>query len=84
MSLQNLEQNLIIIKVQTGPKEKNAKYHSNVYMNIIGNTADDWKLTIGQCETQNQLKEKEIFWQHRLKVTGFTFMGLIERQKYLF
>ena len=30
---QNLEQDLIIIKVHTGPIEKNLKYHSSVIMN---------------------------------------------------
>ena len=35
---QNLEQDLIIIKVHTGPIEKNVKYHSNAFMNIMGNT----------------------------------------------
>ena len=30
---QNLEQDLIIIKVRTGPIEKNLKYHSSVIMN---------------------------------------------------
>ena len=34
----NLEQDLIIIKVHRGPIEKNLKYHSNVFMNIMGNT----------------------------------------------
>ena len=34
----NLEQDLIIIKVYTGNIEKNAKNHSSVFMNIMGNT----------------------------------------------
>ena len=29
---------LIIIKVCSGPIEKNVKYHSSVFMNIMGNT----------------------------------------------
>ena len=35
---QNLEQDLIIIKVHTGPKEKSVKYHSSIFMNFICNT----------------------------------------------
>ena len=34
----NLGQDSIIIKVHTGPIEKNVKYHSSVFMNIMGNT----------------------------------------------
>ena len=34
----NLEQDLIIIKVHTGPREKHVKYHSSVFLNIMGNT----------------------------------------------
>ena len=34
----NLEQDLIIIKTHTGPIEKNVKYHSNIFMNIMANT----------------------------------------------
>ena len=33
----NSEQDLIIIKAHTGPIEKNVKYHSNVFMNIMAN-----------------------------------------------
>ena len=38
VTLQNLEQSLII-KATAGPQEKNRKDHSNVLMNIVGNTA---------------------------------------------
>ena len=34
----NLEQDLIIMKVHTGPIEKSLMHHSSVFMNIIGNT----------------------------------------------
>ena len=34
----NFEQDLTIIKVHTGPIEKNVKYHSNVFINIMGST----------------------------------------------
>ena len=33
----NLEQDLTIIKVHTGPIENNVKYHSSVFLNIMGN-----------------------------------------------
>ena len=30
---------------------------------------DDWDFTVSeQCETHKQLKQKETFWQHRLKL----------------
>ena len=35
---QNSEQDLIITKAHTGPIEKNIKYHSEVFMNIMANT----------------------------------------------
>ena len=36
---QNSDEDLIIIKAHTGPIEKNVKYHCNVFMNIMANTA---------------------------------------------
>ena len=35
----NSEQHLITIIAHTGPIDKNMKYHSNVFMNIMANTA---------------------------------------------
>ena len=43
---------------------------------------DDWDFTLfEQCEIQKQLKERETFWQHRLK----TFYPLVlnEKEEYL-
>ena len=34
----NSEQDLIITKAHTDPTEKDVKYHSNVFMNIMANT----------------------------------------------
>ena len=34
----NLGENLIIIKVQIGPVEKNVKFHNSAVMNIMGST----------------------------------------------
>ena len=43
---------------------------------------DDWDFTLfKQCETYKQLKEKETFWQHRLKT--FDPLGLNEKEEYL-
>ena len=39
----------------------NVKYHSSVFMNIMGSTL------IEQCQTHEQLKESETFWQQKLK-----------------
>ena len=49
----------------------------------IHNWTDDWKFTlIKQCETHEQLKEMETFWQHRLKT--FYPYGLNEKKEYLY
>ena len=43
----------------------------------------DWDFVIfEQCETHEQLKEKETFWQHRLKT--FYPIGLNEKEEYLY
>ena len=43
---------------------------------------DDWNFVIfEQCETHEQLKERETFWQHRLKT--FYPIGLNEKEEYL-
>ena len=44
---------------------------------------EDWDFVIfEQWETHAQLKEREIFWQHRLKT--FYPIGLNEKEKYLY
>ena len=44
---------------------------------------DDWDFILfEQCETHKQLKERETFWQHRLKT--FYPLGLNEKEKYLY
>ena len=48
--------------------------HSGIY---------DWSFVIfGQCETHEQLKERETFWQHGLK--NFYPIGLNEKEEYLY
>ena len=44
---------------------------------------DDWDFVIlEQCETHEQLKERENFWQHRPKI--FYSIGLNEKEEYLY
>ena len=44
---------------------------------------NDWNFVIfEQCETHEQLKERETFWQHRLKT--FYPIGLNEKEEYLY
>ena len=44
---------------------------------------EDWDFVIfEQCETHAQLKERETFWQHRLKT--FYLIGLNEKEEYLY
>ena len=44
---------------------------------------DNWNFVIfGQCETHEQLKERETFWQHGLK--NFYPIGLNEKEEYLY
>ena len=43
---------------------------------------DDWDFTFfEQCEAHKQLKERETFWQHRLKT--FYPLSLNEKEEYL-
>ena len=70
----NLEPHLIIIKVHTGPIEKNVKYHSSVFMNIMGNT-----VIIGlMIDSSHQLNNGKQFGNTGLK--GFILMGLMKRK----
>ena len=84
---QNSEQDLIVIKVHTGPIEKIRKvsqqrFHE-YYSQHSHDGIDDWQFTlIGQCETHEQIKERETFWQHRLKT--FYPYGLNEKKEYLY
>ena len=44
---------------------------------------DDWDFVISQQrETHGQLKERVIFWQHRLKI--FYLIGVSEKEEYLY
>ena len=44
---------------------------------------DDWNFTLfEQFDTHKQLKEREIFWQHRLKI--FYPLGLNAKEEYLY
>ena len=47
------------------------------------NGIDNWQFTlIKQCETHEQLKQRETFRQHRLKT--FYLYGLMEKKEYLY
>ena len=81
----NFEQDLIIIKVHTGPIEKNKvsrqRFHEH-YGQHGHHGIDDWHFTLTkQCETREQLKVRETFWQHRFKT--FYPYGLNEKIEYL-
>ena len=84
----NLEPDLIIIKVHRGKsyrkkgKVSQQRFHEH-YRQHSHNGIDDWQLTlIEECETHEQLKEREIFWQHRVK--AFYPYGLHENKEYLY
>ena len=84
---QNLVQDLIMIKAHTAPIEKTRKvsqqrFHEH-YGHYSHNGIDDWQFTlIEQCETHEQLKERQTFWQHRLKI--FYPYRLNEKTEYLY
>ena len=63
---ENLDQDLITIKVQTGPLEKK-RLHEH-YGQYSHNGNDDWQFTlIEKCQMHEELKKRETFWQHRRK-----------------
>ena len=63
-------------------KVSQKRFHEH-YGQHSHNGTDDWQFTlIKQCETHEQLKERETFWQHRLKT--FHPYGLNEKKKYLY
>ena len=58
------------------------RFHSH-YVQDCHRGTDDWEVTLFEkCETHNQLKEGETFWQHKLKT--FYPLGLNEKEEYLF
>ena len=78
---------LIIIKVNTDlfEKENNLpqKHFHSHYIQDCNRGIDDWEVTLlEKCETYKQLKEREMFWQHKSKT--FYPLGLSEREEYLF
>ena len=82
----NLVQDLIITKMDTGrikkPKVSQQRFHGH-YWQQSHNGIDDRQFTLTeQCETHEQLKERETFWQHRLKT--FYPYGLNEKKEYLY
>ena len=78
---------LIIIKVNTDLFEKeNRTHHRTVFIHTIFKIAIgkyDWEVTLFEkCESHKQLKEKETFWQRKLKT--FYPLGLNEKEEYFF
>ena len=81
---------LMIIKVNTPLFEKeNRTYHRSVfihtthYIQDFHRGIDDWEVTLFEkCETHKQLKERETFWQYKLKT--FYPLGLNDKEEYLF
>ena len=63
-------------------KVSQKRFHANCCLD--GHSGiDDWNFVIFElCETHEQLKERETFWQHRLKT--FYPIGLNEKEKYLY
>ena len=63
-------------------KVSQQRFHEH-YGQHSHNGIDDWQFTlIEQCETREQLKEKEKFWQHRLKT--FYPYGFNEKKEYFY
>ena len=57
-------------------------FHSH-YIQDCHRGIDDWEVTLfEECETHKQLKERDNFWQHKLKT--FYPLGLNENEEYLF
>ena len=58
------------------------RFHSH-YSQHDHDGIDNWSFTlIEQCDTHEQLKQRETFWQHRLKT--FYPLGLNEKEEYLY
>ena len=83
---------LIIIKVNTDLFEKeNRTYHRSVFIYTIFKIAIEVLMTLFQkCETHKQLKERETFWQQKLKtfypllLFSYSFIKFICLLVYLF
>ena len=57
-------------------------FHSHLIQDCHRGIDDWWVTLFEKCETHKQLKEREIFWQHKLK-TSYPF-NLNEKEEYLF
>ena len=63
-------------------KVSQQRFHEH-YGQHSHNGIHDWQFTlIEQCEIHEQLKERETFWQYRLKM--FYLYGLNEKEEYLY
>ena len=68
----------------SGRKQKNTQERFYDHYCLDGHLGiDDWNFPLfEQCETHNQLNERETFWQHRHKT--FYPLGLNEKEEYLY
>ena len=64
--------------------QKVPEKHFHAHYCLDGHSGiNDWNFVIfEQCDTHEQLKEREIFWQHRLKI--LYPIGLNEKEEYLY
>ena len=58
------------------------RFHAHYCLDDHSGIDDSNFVIFEQCETHEQLKEREIFWQHRLKT--FYTIGLNEKEEYLY
>ena len=72
---------MIYILDETKP-ETEKLFHGN-YIQDDHEDKDNWQFTsIDQCTTNAELRKREVYWQHRLKM--FFPNGLNEREEFLF
>ena len=66
-----------------GKQNVSQKYFHSHYIQDCHRGIDDLEVTLFQkCEAHKRLKEREMFWQHKLKT--FYPLGLNEKEEYLF
>ena len=80
----NIEQDLIIAKVHTGLNEKKRKlsqqrFHEHYGQHSHIDIDDSVFILIEQCETHEQLKEREKHFGN-IDLKHFTFMGFMKRK----
>ena len=70
-------------KHQSFQKGKQNVPQKRFYLQDCHKSVDDWKVTLFEkCQTHKQLKERETFWQRKLKT--FYPLGLNEKAEFFF